>query len=345
MTSSPLAPWGVDQRAELLYRASLRRPGGTLGELARALGWDVVDARAALEPLMATGLARADASASTDARAAAAVVVVPASPSTALQAMLTREEERLAVRARQVDEARQALERLSEDHRVGQVRRWDTAPTQLVVADEVRPALVDLARATTGPFRSAHVLLGPFAEAEDELTRLVARQVRDGRRADAVYPVSVLDHPEQLAHVRFWSTQGERARFARRVPVQFLLFGDEAAVLPAAPGRADGDGDERDRQHLVVRDRALVGAVRALFDLLWERSAGLPRGAGGDDDTPEGRQAVLELLALGAKDEAIARQLGISLRTVRRRVAYLMDELGASTRFQAGMEAAKRRLV
>jgi DNA-binding CsgD family transcriptional regulator len=340
--SSPLAPWGVDQRAELLYRASLRRPGGTLGELAKALGWDVVDARAALEPLMATGLARADASAGADARAAAGIVVVPASPSTALQAMLNREEERLAVRARQVDEAKQALERLAEDHRVGQVRRWDTAPTQLVVAEEVRPALVDLARATTGPFRSAHVLLGPFAEAEDELTRLVARQVREGRRADAVYPTSVLDDPDQLAHVRFWSTQGERARFARRVPVQFLLFGDEAAVLPAAPGPEARSGDP---QHLVVRDRALVAAIRALFDLLWERSAGLPRGAGGEDDTPEGREAVLELLALGAKDEAIARQLGISLRTVRRRVAYLLDELGASTRFQAGMEAAKRGLV
>lgn len=340
--SSPLAPWGVDQRAELLYRASLRRPGGTLGELAKALGWDVVDARAALEPLMATGLARADASAGADARAAAGIVVVPASPSTALQAMLNREEERLAVRARQVDEAKHALERLAEDHRVGQVRRWDSAPTQLVVAEEVRPALVDLARATSGPFRSAHVLLGPYAEAEDELTRLVARQVREGRRADAVYPTSVLDDPDQLAHVRFWSTQGERARFARRVPVQFLLFGDEAAVLPAAPGPADRSGDP---QHLVVRDRALVGAIRALFDLLWERSAGLPRGAGGEDDTPEGRQAVLELLALGAKDEAIARQLGVSLRTVRRRVAYLLDELGASTRFQAGMEAAKRGLV
>lgn len=336
--SSPLAPWGVDQRAELLYRASLRRPGGTLGELAAALGWDVVDARAALEPLVAAGLARADATTSSDAGAAARAVVVPASPSTALQAMLSREEERLAVRARQVDEARQALERLAEDHRVGQVRRWDTSPTQVVVAEEVRPALVDLVRATTGPFRSAHVLLGPFHQAEDELTRLVARQLREGRRADAVYPASVLDHPEQLAHVRFWSTQGERARFARRVPVQFLIFGDEAAVLPAE----DGQGD---RQHLVVRDRALVAAVRALFDLLWERSSGLPHGAGGEDDSPEARGAVLELLALGAKDEAIARQLGLSLRTVRRRVADLLDELGASTRFQAGMEAARRGLV
>jgi DNA-binding NarL/FixJ family response regulator len=54
---------------------------------------------------------------------------------------------------------------------------------------------------------------------------------------------------------------------------------------------------------------------------------------------------VLELLQLGLKDETIARQLGISLRTVRRRIAMVMDEVGATTRFQAGIEAARRGLI
>ena len=42
------------------------------------------------------------------------------------------------------------------------------------------------------------------------------------------------------------------------------------------------------------------------------------------------------------KDEQIARALGMSVRTVRRRVADLMDELGADSRFQAGVEAVRR---
>jgi hypothetical protein len=33
------------------------------------------------------------------------------------------------------------------------------------------------------------------------------------------------------------------------------------------------------------------------------------------------------------------------LRTVRRRVADLLSELDATTRFQAGVEAARRKLV
>ena len=62
-------------------------------------------------------------------------------------------------------------------------------------------------------------------------------------------------------------------------------------------------------------------------------------------ETGDERGAVLELLMLGSKDESISRQLGISLRTVRRRVAELMDELGAGTRFQAGVESARRGLL
>jgi DNA-binding NarL/FixJ family response regulator len=59
----------------------------------------------------------------------------------------------------------------------------------------------------------------------------------------------------------------------------------------------------------------------------------------GPDDL---RRFLLEALGSGAQDEQIARRLGLSLRTVRRRVAELMEELGAQSRFQAGVEAARR---
>ncbi|MBZ5735679.1 LuxR C-terminal-related transcriptional regulator [Nocardioides sp. TRM66260-LWL] len=54
------------------------------------------------------------------------------------------------------------------------------------------------------------------------------------------------------------------------------------------------------------------------------------------------RQFILEQLAVGAQDDQIARLLGVSLRTVRRRVADVMAELGAESRFQAGVEAVRR---
>lgn len=51
-----------------------------------------------------------------------------------------------------------------------------------------------------------------------------------------------------------------------------------------------------------------------------------------DDQTSK----VLCALGSGATDEAAARELGMSLRTYRRRVAELLANLGAASRFQAG---------
>ncbi|MFF5212658.1 hypothetical protein [Streptosporangium sp. NPDC000396] len=47
-------------------------------------------------------------------------------------------------------------------------------------------------------------------------------------------------------------------------------------------------------------------------------------------------------MASGATDEAIARRLGLGRRTVVRRVSALQRTLGATTRFQAGVQAARR---
>lgn len=48
------------------------------------------------------------------------------------------------------------------------------------------------------------------------------------------------------------------------------------------------------------------------------------------------------LMATGAKDEAIARQLGLSARTVRAEITALVAGLGAKSRFQAGCLLVRR---
>lgn len=45
------------------------------------------------------------------------------------------------------------------------------------------------------------------------------------------------------------------------------------------------------------------------------------------------------MLASGMKDEKIARGLGVSLRTVSRMLSELMQEMGATSRFEAGVRA------
>ncbi|WP_274560762.1 LuxR C-terminal-related transcriptional regulator [Streptomyces spiramyceticus] len=53
----------------------------------------------------------------------------------------------------------------------------------------------------------------------------------------------------------------------------------------------------------------------------------------------EQAREILRMLSAGHTDETASRQLGMSLRTYRRRVAELMTMLGATSRFQAGIRA------
>ncbi|MCE6998548.1 helix-turn-helix transcriptional regulator [Saccharothrix sp. S26] len=62
----------------------------------------------------------------------------------------------------------------------------------------------------------------------------------------------------------------------------------------------------------------------------------------GDEPTPQTRKLLL-LMAAGATDRAIARELGVSERTICRRIALLQLKLGVRTRFQLGVLAASKR--
>ena len=88
----------------------------------------------------------------------------------------------------------------------------------------------------------------------------------------------------------------------------------------------------------------MVRALSALADLFWDLGSPLPR-TGGARSADTRDQTILALLAAGAPDATIARQTGVSQRTVERRVRALMDRLGAGTRFQAGVQAARRGLI
>jgi DNA-binding NarL/FixJ family response regulator len=90
---------------------------------------------------------------------------------------------------------------------------------------------------------------------------------------------------------------------------------------------------------LVVYAPTLLDALVKLFDLLWQVAEPVVPEAESTDER------LLSLLAAGLKDEAIARQLGISLRTVHRRTSELSLALGARTRFQAGVLAERSGLL
>lgn len=130
---------------------------------------------------------------------------------------------------------------------------------------------------------------------------------------------------------------GERARVHPQVPIKLAISDRSIALLPLALDQMRGSA-------LVVRESALVEALAQLFQLLWEQALPLAGQPEGDDDAGVDRR-LLTMLASGMKDDAIARQLDVSSRTVGRRVAELMDFLGARTRFEAGVRSQRRGLL
>lgn len=167
---------------------------------------------------------------------------------------------------------------------------------------------------------------------ESRVSQLMGEAMATGRRSRAIYPARALrEAPEALAAR---ARLGERVRVISEVPTRMFIFGDAHAVLPEPIGFTD-----EPRVH--VRQRSVVAALTLWFELLWTHAAPVPELESGRG-LPDGRQFLLEQLMAGATDELIARKLGISLRTVRRRVAELMSDLGVDTRFQAGVEAVRR---
>jgi DNA-binding CsgD family transcriptional regulator len=181
--------------------------------------------------------------------------------------------------------------------------------------------------------RTEEVFASPV-HAHEAPTTGAAGQVLETR---TVYDSTVLELPGVLATLEARERGGESFRFAASVPFSAVVVDEAAAVLDVSAFDPAGRGSA------LVRTPALVRALGALADHFWDLGSPLVRGSGG---TPERRdRTILALLAAGAPDATIARQTGISQRTVERRVRALMDQLGAATRFQAGVHAARRGLI
>ncbi|SEB74968.1 Homeodomain-like domain-containing protein [Nocardioides exalbidus] len=167
---------------------------------------------------------------------------------------------------------------------------------------------------------------------ESEMAVAVSNAVREGFRVRAIYPARAMTEAPEMLRKR--AEIGEEIRLVPSVFTRLVVVGTRRAILPEPLGV----GSDR---RTVIRQQSIVGMLQAYFDELWETASRVDAGAGRLAELDHRRMLLAEL-ADGVKDEQIARNLDVSLRTVRRRVAALMSELGVDTRFQAGVEAVRR---
>lgn len=321
---SALEIWGLDDAAETVYRALLRNPDLGPAGLADHLHLDPDEVSQALEDLRRLGLVGPGSTG-----------VQPFAPATTLASLLHDEVRDLEDRRARLDAVRASLSSFAADHMVGQTRGWSSVPFELLSPDEAFVAVEDLQRASTGEVVVSHPVVDIDVDSPTYV-EIVEEQLRDGRRMRGLYPADVVTDPLRLDYVRRWARAGEDIRLMVHALPPMVAFGSEVALVSSTwGGGVEG--------HLLVRAPALVALVRELFEQYWARAVPLlPVEPGGDVDE---RRRILEMLMLGSKDEYIARHLQMSVRTVRRRIADIMEDLGARTRFQAGMEASRRGLL
>lgn len=125
---------------------------------------------------------------------------------------------------------------------------------------------------------------------------------------------------------------GVEVRVLDDLPGWFYVDGSHLAGLPVTWG------ESWPTTMVLIETPPVIAALNLVFDGLWERA--VPAVPSGEQRPWE---PVIRLLAQGMTDEAVGRYLGLDVRTVRRRVADAMDELGASSRFMLGAAWERRR--
>ncbi|MGW4825788.1 helix-turn-helix domain-containing protein [Streptomyces sp. NPDC004227] len=165
------------------------------------------------------------------------------------------------------------------------------------------------------------------------------RRLRQGIQYRVIYTRDAVAWPGRLqGDIHAALRQGEQARVRPDLPLKMLLADDRMALIPISAIEHDVG------VAYVVHPSSLLDALITLFEAEWERGMTLSvEGLADDEHGPDAPALdLLTLLASGLTDESIARSLGWSTRTTQRRIHVLMNQLGATTRFQLGMSAQAR---
>ncbi|MET9952895.1 helix-turn-helix domain-containing protein [Streptomyces sp. NPDC006339] len=273
-----------------------------------------------------------------DAPAPDAAVVAP---DVALLRLLRHERDRLESRLAETSRAHTTLETLA-----GPFLRAGMEPgseVEVEIVDDPARIHRELADLTNTVKSSLHSMLTGSVRRE-EMTLELGRdrdRVARGVRVQAMYSHRVGQVPEMVQHLAERTALGVEVRLSPVVPMNMVLADESFALLPTDPHDPDSPA-------ILARGPGLVRSYRALYEYCWHAATPYgheePAEHGGDGLT-EQQRAALRMLASGIKDEQVARNLGVSLRTVSRLISEVMQELDAASRFEAGVKAARLGLL
>jgi DNA-binding CsgD family transcriptional regulator len=319
---------GLGDETERVYTTLVGLPRSSASELADASGGSTAAVSKVLAALVAKGLA---------IRAGSRPPRFTATPPDVAVTALIQE------RQRRLDAARSLVQSLAETHREAlRINDPDIAVELLTHRDDISAAAGRLVNGAEHEVRAFD--RPPYIDRPGSNLQHQVRRQRLGVVHRVVYSRDAMAWPGRLLDDIMPSVRaGEQARVRGELPLKLVISDDVAALIPfslSAGGHSAA---------YLVHPSPMLAALEALFEAEWDRA--VPLGTGGP--TPVGATAapdeetrtLLTLLTSGLTDAAIARTQGWSPRTTQRRIQRLMTALGATTRFQAALAAARRGWV
>ncbi|TDO58256.1 sugar-specific transcriptional regulator TrmB [Kribbella sp. VKM Ac-2571] len=311
---------GVSPFDEIVYRRLVQDPSSTLTGLASRTGATTARLARSLRRLEKLGLAIR--------RDGPSMCFVAADPAVAIEALVHQRQSELLRTARVTAELSTAYR---ESHQ--------EIPGQLVEVLTGHDAVAERFEELQRGCRTEILLCDRPPYVNPPGNPLQDAVLARGVKWRTIYAPESLDSEPALGRAAHLRVCGEQARLLPGLPMKLMVVDRRIALMPLAM--------QTGIEHSAVIQRStLLDSMVTLFEVFWSRALPLDQSiAASQAELPETERRLLDLLVIGTKDEAVARALGISLRTLHRRMHRLLQTLDADTRFQAGLQAARRGWV
>ncbi|MEU0341276.1 helix-turn-helix transcriptional regulator [Streptomyces bobili] len=319
---------GLDRKTEAVYRAMLRHPGHGVADLCHHLEMSEGDVRSGLDRLSELALLRPSYAEPGRPRAV--------SPDIGMEILLARQQAELTAHQARIEASRAAAAQLISEYADLRPSAAEPGVEHLIGLDRIRERLALLHREV----REEVMIFAPDGEQTAE--NLEASKPLDesllgrGIRMRTIYLDSVRNSPPTVAYAQWLSGLGRQARTVPTLPIRLIIADRNTAVIPV-------NSNDTAAGAVMLTGQGTLTALCALFESVWETAKPLGEITQRDESRLTDTEATaLKLLADGLTDEAIAKRLGVSHRTARRVATGLMERLGARSRFEAGVRAARQ---
>ncbi|MEV7447139.1 LuxR C-terminal-related transcriptional regulator [Streptomyces sp. NPDC091204] len=315
---------GLTAAATTVYEVMLDHPAYSLDDIAAHCALTPSQVHQHLDELARLTLVRASAERPGQMRAV--------SPEIGLAGVLAVQEAELASRQAQIAVSRASVTRMVAER----AERHAHLGEHLHGMDAIHSKLEQMGRSATTEVLSSQ----PGVQRPEDLAAsrpADAEALGRGITMRTLYQDATRTQPHVTAYAQWLLSENSEVRTAPTIPQRLVIVDRSQALVPIDPA------DTR-KGALHVTEPGILATLLDFFEQAWNTA--VPLGAAHPKDphtsvTPTERE-ILRLLSTGLTDDTVGQRLGISSRTVGRHMSSIMERLGASSRFEAGIKAAHK---